>query len=257
MKLLIAVPSGGNASKPFLESLESLELPPEVSAVENSTVLGNFVPAQRELLARRAMEKGADVMLMIDDDMVLPAATIAKLLAALTADERVGLVGALYYTRDGIRPMVADGWEARNTTKSWIPAFRQGRVDDVSAVGLGCALIRVDALRAMRPPIFAGQVYIEEAAGRVRICNEDFVLCERLGKLGYSVKLHAGVRCGHYDRASGLTLPLIWESDTVTDRARMMVVEPGPRYSLVPHTPDLGTVRERHEMASLEYLFVD
>ncbi len=256
MNLLLALPTGGQPTAPFLESLRTLTLPPAVTGFERITVIGNFIPGQRELAARHALRLNADVLVMLDDDMVLPADAMVRIVEELHSDSRLAVVGALYYSRDGLHPMAAHHWNSHDTTTAAIPAFGAG-LTYCDAVGFGCAAIRVSALRTIKPPYFNVQVYVEEAAARVRICNEDYLFCEAVRQAGWRVALAAGVRCRHYDRATGTSHPQMWEDDRVTAIERMMVAEPGPRYSVVPYDTGRPTVQERHQMATVDYIIVD
>ena len=101
MKLLIGVPTGGRPARPFLDALAALTLPELVHDADRVVWTGNFVSAQREMIARDAVARGADLLAMIDDDMVVPADALVKLAAALEADPAAALAGALYYSRDG------------------------------------------------------------------------------------------------------------------------------------------------------------
>jgi hypothetical protein len=175
---------------------------------------------------------------------------------ALALDPSLAIAGALYYSRDGIRPMAATRWNSADTTSAGIPAFDAGIVP-VDAVGFGCVALRLAALAALTPPYFGVQIFIEEGAARVRLCNEDFLLCERLRGAGFGIALHAGVRCGHFDRERATLEPQRWETAAETHTERMMVVEPGPRYALVPYDPTGATATERHEPAHLDYITVD
>ena len=217
---------------------------------------GNFIPGQRELAVRRALALNADVLVMIDDDMQFPPEAVAMLCDALALDPSLAIAGALYYSRDGIRPMAATRWKSADTTTAGIPAFDAGIVR-VDAVGFGCVALRLSALASLTAPYFGVQIFIEEGAARVRLCNEDYLLCERLRGAGFGIALHAGVRCGHFDRERGMLEPLRWETAAETRAERMLVVQPGPRYALVPYDPAGATANERHEAARLEYVSVD
>jgi len=254
--MLLALPNAGHPTQPFLASLGALGLPPEITAFDRYLVTGNFIPAQRELAVRRAFALGADLLAMIDDDMVFPPDALSMLCDALALDPSLAVVGALYYSRDGIRPMAATRWSSANTTTAGIPAFSD-RVVTVDAVGFGCVVLRMSALRSLAPPYIGAQVFIEESAARVRVCNEDFLLCERLRGAGFTIGLHAGVRCGHFDRERGVVEPRAWEPASQTAEERMFVVEPGPRYALVPYDTRMATASERHERPILDYVSVD
>jgi GT2 family glycosyltransferase len=251
------MPSAGNPTPQFLASIASLQLPQGCSAFDRHTVTGNFVPAQREMLVRHAFAAAADFLFMIDDDMVVPPDALALLAEALESARGAALVGALYYSRDGLRPMVADGWSSSDMTHSSIPPFDDRTPTTVDAVGFGCVLVRMSALRMLSAPFFGAQIYIETRAARARLCNEDYLLCERLRENGFGIILHPAVRCGHVDREHNRVVPERWERVEETSRRRMMVVEPGPRYSLVAFDATVPRATEHHMRASLDYVSVD
>jgi hypothetical protein len=256
MRILLAIPTSGNPTVPFLDSLRDLRLPDDATAFDRLTIVGNFVPGQRELAARRALNVGADILIMVDDDMVLPPDAFIELLAVLAANPRLGVVAALYYSRDGLHPMAASHWNSSDTTTAAIPAFGNEMIF-CDAVGFGCAAIRVSALSSMPAPFFKTQVYVEEQAARVRICNEDYLFCEDVRRGGWLVALHAGVRCKHYDRVNRVAYPLEWEAAATTSVKRMLVVEPGPTYRILPYDSLVPTKVERHMSASIDYIIVD
>lgn len=246
MKLLIGIPTGGQPTRPFLDALSALELPPAVTDADRLVWNGNAVAVQREMIARDAVQRGADLLAMIDDDIVAPPDALVKLIAALEADPDAALAGALYYSRDSARPMAVARWSSADTTTAAIPAYAHGKVAAVDGVGFGCIVLRVAALRALSLPYFAAHVYVDPSARSVRQCDEDYLLCERLRYAGRRVLLHAGVRCGHYDRGSGTTAPSAWETDAETDRLRMIVLQ-GDRTALVPFDDAVPRAVERQE----------
>ena len=246
MKLLIGIPTSGQPTRPFLDALGALALPPSVREAERVVWTGNFVAVQREMIARDAVARGADLLAMIDDDIVAPPDALEKLVAALEADPQAALAAALYYSRDGARPMAVSRWSSGDTTSAAIPPFAAGRTAIVDGVGFGCVVIRVAALRAMTAPYFAAHVFVDEASRVVRQCDEDYLFCERARRGGWNVVLHAGVRAGHYDRGTAATAPARWEDDAQSDRVRMIVRE-GDRTKLVPFddtVPRAGEIQE-------------
>ncbi len=256
MRLAIGIPTMGEPAPRFLESLRDLTLPADCTAIDTYVITGNFPPAQREMLLRRAIRLQADVLVMLDDDMIVPADALVRLTAALAERPRCAVAGGLYYTRDGIRPVAAARWSSGDTTRATIPAFTDGVVD-VDGTGFGCVALRVSAAQLLEPPYFSAQIYIEEGLSRVRLANEDFLFCERVRAKGFDVVLDAGVRCRHLDRATDVAYPLEWEAAAETGRERMLVVDPGPRYRLVAADESIARIAERHETVTLDYLFVD
>ena len=256
MNALLAIPTGGAPAPAFIASLRDLEMPTDINAFDQLTIAGNFVPGQRELAVRRALNTNADVLFMFDDDMVLPPHTLTALIEALAGDAQLAVVGALYYSRDGFRPMVADDWHSADTTTAAIPAFDRA-LTYCDVVGFGCVVIRMSALRTMPPPYFNAQVFVEDQSARVRICNEDYLFCEDVRRAGWTVALQAGLRCKHYDRTSNLEYPLDWEDPVLTGRRRMSVAGPGGAYRLVPYDATQARAAERHAVASIDYIIVD
>lgn len=229
-------------------------MPEGTTNVARSVVTGNFVPAQRDVLLMQGLAQNADVIVMCDDDMVLPPDALSSLCGLLRSDAAIGLVGALYYSRDGLRPMIVDGWNPSDTREGWIPAFDDRTPIGVSGVGFGCVAIRAAAVRGFSRPYFASQVYVEHGAARVRVCNEDYLFCARVRDAGYAVVLHPGVRCGHYDRSRNVIAPAEWESVERTNIKRV-VVQSGQDYQMLPMTEATDvTVPEAHLRANVVYV---
>jgi GT2 family glycosyltransferase len=224
--------------------------------MERTIVTGNFIPAERDLLLERALHWRADVIVMCDDDMVLPSHALIGLLEALAGDPNAAVAGALYYSRDGLRPMAVDGWDPHDLASGWIPAFGESAPVRVDGVGFGCVAIRTDAVRSFERPYFAAHVLVEEAAGRVRVCNEDYLFCRRVREAGRTVLLHPGVRCGHYDRSSGRVAPAAREPAAATN-VRRVLARTGERYHVLPLVDaPTTTTPEAHVQADLEYVVV-
>lgn len=254
MKLLIGIPTGGAPARPFLDSLATLVLPPSVGDADRLVWTGNFVPAQREMIARDALQRNADVLVMIDDDMVVPSDALVLLLAALDDDPRAAVAAALYYSRDGARPMAVAQWDSRDTTTAAIPAYGGSLPVAVDGVGFGLVALRTAALRALPFPLFAAHLFVDERARVVRQCDEDYLLCERLRHAGWRVLLHSGVRAPHFDRGTGTTAPARWESDEETDRVRMIVRE-NETTALRPFDASVPRADERQEPFPATLLF--
>jgi len=254
LKLVLGIPSAGAPAPPFLESLAQIDLPSSLTALERVLITGNFIPAQRDLIVERALERNADVLVMCDDDMVLPTNALVDLCAALDTHPRAALAGALYYSRDGFRPMVVDHWDQNDTRTAVIPAFECEPVA-VDGVGFGCVALRMSAVRDLVPPYFPAHVFVERGAGRVRMCDEDYLFCMRLRRAHHDVLLHPNVRCGHYDRTSKTVVPQQWEPPEVTRYERMAALVDG-RLTVVRAQQAANSTPETHVRASVDYIIV-
>ncbi len=251
MRLLVGIPTAGAPTQPFLTSLAHLAPSSAVEDIDRYVVTGNYVPAQRELIAERAIAEGFDLFAMFDDDMVLTPDALPRLIDTLTADPQCAVVGALYYSRDGFRPMAVTRWDDTNTTTATIPAFEHAPVA-VDGVGFGCVIVRTAALATLAAPYFPANVYVERDPPRVRICNEDYRFCSRVRAAGHRVVLHAGVRCGHFDRASGTVFPRSWEALEITRHERVAVIRDGVP-CLIPYEA-LPPGNETRQEAELTYI---
>jgi hypothetical protein len=255
-RILLGVASSGHPTEPFLAGLRGLKLPANVAPLQRSVAVGNYVPAQRELIMGDAIDEMFDYLFFVDDDIALPERALEFLLQTAEADPRIGVVGGLYYSRDSVRPVTVADWNSDDTSSAHIPAFSSTDAVLVDGIGFGCALLRVAVARELQAPYFPAHIYIERAARRARLCDEDYLYCERVRKAGYTVRLDGRVRCRHYDRESDTAAPLIWEDDRVTSEPRMIVQENGTM-RLVPFDPSVPRVTEGHTAADLTYITVD
>lgn len=256
VRVLLGVASAGAPTAPFIDALKNLRLPHDVTELKRSIAVGNYIPAQRELIMFDAVEGGFDFLFFVDDDIVLPPNALDDLLQTMHADPQCAVVGGLYYSRDSMRPIVVADWTSTDTSAAHIPAFTSTSTGEVGGVGFGCALLRVSAAVAFGQPYFSAHIYIERAARRARLCDEDYLYCERVRDAGFTVRLDARVRCPHYDRASNTFAPLTWESDDATDHARMIEIREGI-IGLAPLDESAPRVAERHTAAGITYISVE
>jgi hypothetical protein len=255
-RILLGVASSGHPTEPFLAGLRGLKLPAGVEPLQRSVAVGNYVPAQRELIMGDAIDEMFDYLFFVDDDIALPANALECLLETAEHDLRTAVVGGLYYSRDSVRPVTVADWDSKDTSSAHIPAFTSTGAVAVDGIGFGCALLRVSVARELSAPYFPAHIYIERAARRARLCDEDYLYCERVRGAGYIVQLDGRVRCPHYDRETQTSAPLEWEADGITSVPRM-IVQDGGVVRLVPFDPAVPRASERHAQAQLSYITVD
>ena len=253
MKLLLGLPTAGSPTAPFLESLSRLRLPAGCTDFDRCLVFGNFTPAQRELIVDEALARSFDVLAMIDDDIEFPPDALAKLVGALEEQPQTAIVGALYYSHDGLRPMAVDQWNGSDTTTALIPAFDDRSASIVDGVGFGCVAVRLSALASLARPFLTAHVILQPQERWVRVADEDYLLCERLRRSGWDVRLHGGVRCKHFDRQTQRLVPEVWEDLAATSSRRMYVRTPQGESLIVPDE-SLPRRTEEHVTVPLDYV---
>jgi len=255
MRILIGIPTAGDPTPLFLKSLADLHLPPQIEIVGHLVVTGNFVPGQREVILRRAFAQDIDAVIMFDDDMILPRHTLHRLVDGLKSNPRTAIVGGLYYSRDGKQPIAVNRWHSHDIASSTVPAFSEKTPVQVDGVGFGCVALRMAAVTELSLPIFHTQILIDMQHHHVSLCNEDYLLCERLRKAHWSVILDPGLRCGHYDRRSGTISPTSWEQSPTTDHERMLVVTGEGDISLTDEDVRIPCIHEELQTGRIEYIF--
>jgi hypothetical protein len=152
-----------------------------------------YVTMARNFMCKTALDlhqKGeATHILMIDDDMVVPPGSIAKLVAC-----NVDVVGAAYYTRD-LKPVAYKLHPFTFLTDT--PA---AGVIQVEGTGAGCLLIRCEVLIAMKEKFgdeWWFQNTIASDAGVDKYLGEDVFFFRRLKEMGVAVFLDCDIQCGH------------------------------------------------------------
>ena len=248
-RILLGIASGGSPTQPFIEALGRLRLPAGVPTLERSVAFGNYIPAQRELIMHDALDGGYDYLFFVDDDIVLPSDALERLLETIEARS-------------------ADRGRRRALLQP-----RRGAADRRRRLGLERHLHRVRPGRSRRrrsSPSTASASAARSCASRRRASSRrrtfrrtstssarrasrgsatrTICYCERVRKHGYTVRLDARVRCGHYDRQRKIAFPQTWEPDEVTGTARMIVAGP-QRPQLVPFDPSAPRIREEHLVA--------
>ena len=256
VRILLGVASGGTPAAPFIEALGKLKLPKNCEPLQRSVVMGNFVPAQREFIMRDAIEGKYDYLFFVDDDIVLPENALEMLLETAESDPQTAVVGGLYYSRDSLRPIAVNDWDSSDTSTAHVPAFSSRSKNPVAGIGFGCALLRVATAEKLSAPYFPAHVFIERENRRARLCDEDYLYCERVRKAGFIVRLDGRVRCLHYDRAGDSMAPAAWENDSATSQERMVVQTKEGTAMLVPFDDQVPRIAESHQRADVTYITV-
>jgi GT2 family glycosyltransferase len=187
-KVLVIVPSRGTTCIEWTFAFRNLELPEGSDA---GYVYGYSVDHERNQAVAAALRGGYEWLFFIDDDVIMPPGTFAKL-----ASHNLDIVSGLYWKRwEPIEPAMRwdDGKEHR---------FRMGDLVEVDFAGAGCLLIRRNVLEKMEYPWFEWATSRPDLPQRERD-SDDYFFCRKARKAGFKVHVDTGVRCLHvgYGRA--------------------------------------------------------
>ncbi|MDE2095638.1 MAG: hypothetical protein KGL39_00145 [Patescibacteria group bacterium] len=151
----------------------------------------------RNVICQKALEYGAQYVLMLDSDVIPPRDTIIRLMA-----HNLPLVSGMYCRRSpphGVPVMIKEG--------QWITNFVPGSLVEADVVGSGCLLIHRSVLEAMSPSDKArGKQWFDwrvdmRGTGTLPdgLCmSEDFVFCANARQqLGIKAYVDTSIVCKH------------------------------------------------------------
>ena len=156
-----------------------------------------LTPAAREALTDHALAAGMDMMLMIDDDMLVPVDMFERLY-----DHNVDIVAPLAFTRNSPHMAVIYNCESgsdpvtRNDyfINHYVRNYPENQLVRCDAVGFGFALIKMDVVRRMKKP------YFMSTCGT----GEDILFCYNAQQqAGAKVYMDTATKLGH------LTTPIV------------------------------------------------
>jgi predicted SAM-dependent methyltransferase len=148
--LMIAVPLSGNPLVPEWAFAFHQLHPPMNYNVEYALMKGRPVDEARNLLAKQAIAKNCKYLFFVDEDVTPPAHTVRQLIYHLEHWPKAAIAAGIYcHKSPPSMPMVFRG---NGIGPYW--DWKVGEVFDCSGVGMGCAMIRVEALKDLEEPWF-------------------------------------------------------------------------------------------------------
>ena len=203
MKILIAVPTFENIYPDTFKSIYDLDTSGHEVSFE--FVRGYDCATARNNIARLALDKKADYVLMVDNDVVLPKDALINLL-----DDPKDVCLGFYAHRDADniyrgRTCVCKlqketgaryfnyPLESEYTGKELAELKESGEYKvRIHGGGMGCALIRTDVFRKIKYPWYDWVNY--EGKGTL---SEDLYFCEQCKSNSILVYMDTRVNCGH------------------------------------------------------------
>lgn len=168
----------------FYASFFGLHQPPDTAII---TARGAVISENRNTITQTALQIGADWVLYLDDDHVLPRNALMKLL-----EDDKDVVSALYSRRQPpFNPVLMEA-ELPDGTFLWrqVGPQDQGLIK-VAAAGAGCLLVKRKVLEALQPPYWTlGQI-------NPASWGDDLDFCSRIRKAGFDIYCDTNVTIGH------------------------------------------------------------
>lgn len=205
MRILIAVPTFETIYPDTFKSIWNLDKGDH--EIEFEFVRGYDCATARNRIAIKALEKNADYVLMVDNDVVLPSDALINLL-----DDPKDVTLGYYAHRDTdnvyrgktciCRQFMPDGTryynyplESEYSAAEMQEMFKKGIYkQEIHGGGMGCALIRVDVFRDIEYPWYDWVNYKDDNRGML---SEDLYFCEQCRAGGIRIYTDTRVACGH------------------------------------------------------------
>lgn len=194
--ILIAVPTFENILPETFKSIYDLK--GEDTCFEY--VRGYDCANARNRIAQIAIDRGAEYVLMVDSDMVIPSDALTNMLSD-NCDVVLGYCPRREDSYTGQTCIYKQGWfsyvdESRFTVKELRNLKRAGwNTVAVHGGGMACALIKTDVFKRLSYPWFK---WVDYPSGEV--LSEDLYFCSRCGEESIPVHVDTRVGCGHQMR---------------------------------------------------------
>ncbi len=199
MKILIAVPTFESIYPDTYKAIWNLDKAGHDVTFE--FVRGYDCATARNRAVKLALDSGYDYLLMVDNDVVLPADALVNLL-----DDPKDVCLGYYAHRDtdniyrGRTCVCKTGWfnyplESEYTAEELKNLKASGtRKIVIHGGGMGCAFIRTDVFRRIKYPYYDWVNYADDHRGML---SEDLYFCEQCRVENIPIYTDTRVGCGH------------------------------------------------------------
>lgn len=167
---------------------------------------GQPIDDARNFFAQNAVDCNAKYLFMWDEDVAVPPFALRQLVFWLEHNEDWGLVGGIYVQKNE-PPQTAAPMVFKDPGRGPFWKWHAGEIFEVKSMGLGCSLLRVDALKDVPKPWFKTSQEVDaflDNVPRGTMWTEDIWFCDRLNKTGkWKIMADGGLICDHIDLQSG------------------------------------------------------
>lgn len=222
--LVIAMPLSGRSLRPEIMFAYHNMTPPMNTNLLLLHTNGWPVDAARNHLCKVAIEQGARYIFFMDEDVAPPSFTLRELIYKMEHTPDAAVIGGIYCLKvEKPEPLVFRG-NGRGAYWDW----RVGEFFEVTGLGMGCTLIRLEALKDIPQPWFmtisdiSGQIDMNQA---MKGYTEDLYFCEQVTQTKqWKIYADGSILCPHFD-GNGKAYTLPPDSKPV----RHLLVKPGDK----------------------------
>ena len=241
--LVYAIPFSGRPLPPkLLFAFHSVQPPMNYNTVQLNT-LGVPIAQARNGFADRALEIGAKYLYFWDEDVEVPPQTLRELIYVMEHNDDAAVVGGIYCLKtDRPEPLVFKGVGA-GPFWNW----KVGEIFEVDAIGMGCTLIRVEALKDLEKPYFKTVDDMSAYLDNVNFgeqWTEDLYFCNSLRETKWKILAHGQILPAHINLETGRAYVLPPDSKPMrpvfTGRKKIVDLGCGTDKYQTPEGPTIG-----------------
>jgi hypothetical protein len=162
------------------------------------THTGDSVAVARNVLAKVAIEEGAEFVFFLDDDVLLPPGALQRMLFDIQQRPMCDVLTGIVTTKTDLsEPVIFNDPEGEYRGAFWDWKFND--VFEITSCGMPATLIRTRIFEKIEFPWFV-DTRLRNTGG---VESEDRYFCRRVREAGGHIFAHGGVLCGHMDRETG------------------------------------------------------
>jgi len=198
--IAIGIPTYGRITMKWSNARHSIALPLGTSSMTITLDDSGDIAAKRNLICKEALEKGADYIFMLGDDVIIPGNAVLQMLS-----RKKDLCTGVYWTKNNpTHPYIWKGLQ-RGPYMDW----KAGEFFEVDFAGCDCLLIKTEILRQIPYPWFSiDWVWSDQQKAPSGLETEDFHFYLKAAKAGFNLWCDSSIQCLHEDRESGMMFGL-------------------------------------------------
>lgn len=230
--LVIGLPMAGRPIAPsWAVALATIQFPLNL-AVGYNVVPGMEIDKARNYIVEQALERNAQYVFFLDDDVAPPSHVVQSLIYALDQDPSAVACGGIYCHKSANpTPLVYRG-AGNGTFWDW----EANEIFEVTGIGTGCLLIKTEIFKPNRGALTLDKPWfktvdepakVEGANEGRRVISDDLYFCNQLNARGMKILAHGGVLCLHWD-TNPMKCYMLPEDSKPLRKARARLIGVGP-----------------------------
>lgn len=242
----IALSMGGNVNPEFLRMLLE-RLREWMQEYIISIMIDSTIPLDlsRNNVTESARKKNCDYLFFIDSDVFIEQGYLERLLS-----HNKDVISGIYHQKT---PPYYPLPRRRVAENLYVPIEPEDdSIIEIDGTGMGCVLIKMDALENISYPWFEFKYY--KIGEKWHQLSEDLYLCQKLQDKGIKIYCDPIVRCNHIGALVNQELSDIYKEYRIsTDKERNMTVTELSSFTSMSHEDAYNKWRDATELVAREY----